>query len=158
MTKEEILDYVMNTPDNTNRMVLNDMLDEFSNGFPSSGASSIIVHYTMEGDGDDGRIITIEEDWEGIAAVGEAGGLIIAQDRNGNSDATFFARYYPAEEVEEETFPANITWVVQAFDNYDDGMQFYKAICGYASTGESYYGDEQHWYVKTYNPNEETPY
>lgn len=28
MTKEDILDYVMNTPNNANRMVLNDMLNE----------------------------------------------------------------------------------------------------------------------------------
>jgi len=28
MNKEEILNYVMNTPENTNRMVLSDMLDK----------------------------------------------------------------------------------------------------------------------------------
>lgn len=37
MTKEEILEYVMNTPENTNRLVLNDMLNELIN---SSGGSS----------------------------------------------------------------------------------------------------------------------
>ena len=30
MTKEDILNYVMNSPENTNRMVLSDMLDEFN--------------------------------------------------------------------------------------------------------------------------------
>lgn len=30
MTKEDILNYVMNSPENTNRMVLSDMLDSFS--------------------------------------------------------------------------------------------------------------------------------
>ena len=37
MTKEEILDYVMNTPENTNRMVLSDMLDELQTGGGSGG-------------------------------------------------------------------------------------------------------------------------
>ena len=32
MTKEEILDYVMNSPENTNRMVLNDMLNQLQSG------------------------------------------------------------------------------------------------------------------------------
>ena len=40
MTKEEILDYVMDTPENTNRMVLSDMLDEFSSG---SGSGSVLI-------------------------------------------------------------------------------------------------------------------
>lgn len=46
MTKEEILNYVMDTPDNTNRMVLSDMLDEFSSG---GGASILVVGVTEEG-------------------------------------------------------------------------------------------------------------
>ena len=121
------------------------------NGSSSGGAGSIIVHYTVEGDGDDGVIITIEEDWEDIAAVGEAGGLIIAQKEDGSSDATYFARYYPAGEEDGETFPAGIYWVEQAFAGFGDGMQFLDVTYGYASTGESYY-EEQHWYVETYDP------
>ena len=40
MTKEEILNYVMDTPDNTNRRVLSDMLDEFTS---SSGGGGIFT-------------------------------------------------------------------------------------------------------------------
>ena len=40
MTKEEILDYVMNSPENTNRMVLNDMLNELQTG----GGGATVVH------------------------------------------------------------------------------------------------------------------
>ena len=42
MTKEEILDYVMNSPENTNRMVLSDMLNQLS----SSNTSGLIVTIT----------------------------------------------------------------------------------------------------------------
>ena len=41
MTKEEILDYVMSTPENTNRAVLSDMLDQFNNN--AGGSSALIV-------------------------------------------------------------------------------------------------------------------
>lgn len=37
MTKEEILDYVVNTPGNTNRAVLSDMLDGISDGGSEDG-------------------------------------------------------------------------------------------------------------------------
>lgn len=46
MTKEEILDYVMNSPENTNRMVLNDMLNQLS----SSNTSGLIVIITYNND------------------------------------------------------------------------------------------------------------
>lgn len=45
MTKEEILDYITSTPENTNRRVLSDMLDEFNSG---GGGGALIV----EVDGD----------------------------------------------------------------------------------------------------------
>lgn len=47
MTKEEILDYVMNTPENTNRMVLNDMLNEF-NSNNDGNTSVLIIHIGTE--------------------------------------------------------------------------------------------------------------
>ena len=55
MTKEEILDYVVNSPENTNRMVLSDMLNELVS---SSGGGVTVVHYS----GDAGHLdITAEE-------------------------------------------------------------------------------------------------
>jgi len=49
MDKETILNYVMNTPENTNRVVLSDMLDEFSNsGGNGSSISTLIVHIEEE--------------------------------------------------------------------------------------------------------------
>ena len=47
MTKEEILDYVMNTPENTNRMVLNDMLNQINS---DSGATIRIVEVLWDED------------------------------------------------------------------------------------------------------------
>ena len=43
MTKEEILDYVVNSPENTNRRVLSDMLDEFNSGSGGGGGSSVLI-------------------------------------------------------------------------------------------------------------------
>jgi len=49
MDKETILNYVMNTPENTNRAVLSDMLDEFSNsGGNGNSVSALIVHVVEE--------------------------------------------------------------------------------------------------------------
>ena len=44
MTKEEILNYVMDTPNNTNRMVLGDMIDELVN---SSSSGGLLSHGTV---------------------------------------------------------------------------------------------------------------
>lgn len=49
MDKETILDYVMNTPENTNRMVLSDMLDELQTGSSSGGSSLITVTINKNG-------------------------------------------------------------------------------------------------------------
>ena len=48
-TKEEILDYATNTPENTNRNVLNSMLDEYNSG-GSSGANIVVCPLTSEYD------------------------------------------------------------------------------------------------------------
>ena len=45
MTKENILDYVMNSPENTNRMVLSDMLDELVN----SSSGSVLITQMVDG-------------------------------------------------------------------------------------------------------------
>ena len=44
MTKKEILDYITETPGNTNRAVLGDMLDSFEGG-GGSGTEPLIVRY-----------------------------------------------------------------------------------------------------------------
>ena len=43
MTKEEILNYITSTPENANRRVLSDMLDELVNSSGSGGGSSFFV-------------------------------------------------------------------------------------------------------------------
>lgn len=58
MTKEEILDYVSQTPENTNRMVLSDMLDEFSSGSSSGG---LVVHET-----ESSGVYTLDKTWKEI--------------------------------------------------------------------------------------------
>ena len=52
MTKEEIIDYVINTPENTNKYVLSSMLDELNSG-ESSGNPNYMEN--IEG--------TIENPW-----------------------------------------------------------------------------------------------
>ena len=44
MDKQEILDYVMNTPGNTNRAVLSSMLNSVGSGSGSGGDSDFIIH------------------------------------------------------------------------------------------------------------------
>jgi hypothetical protein len=51
MTKEEILEYVMNTPENTNRMVLSDMIDELANSDDKGGSSTLIATLRYETEG-----------------------------------------------------------------------------------------------------------
>lgn len=49
MTKKEILDYIIETPGNTNRAVLGDMLDSFEGGSGGGGgAKPLIIHVTEE--------------------------------------------------------------------------------------------------------------
>ena len=43
MTKEEILEYVLNTPENTNRAVLSDMLDQYNSGSNNNNDENITV-------------------------------------------------------------------------------------------------------------------
>jgi hypothetical protein len=44
MTKQEIIDYVVNTPSNSNGAVLSSMLDSFSEGEGGSGSSRILLY------------------------------------------------------------------------------------------------------------------
>lgn len=69
MTKNEILDYVMNTPDNTNRMVLSDMLDSFSSGSSSGG---LVVHVTLEAGAS-----VFDKTWQEIHDAMEAGTSVL---------------------------------------------------------------------------------
>ena len=68
MTKEDILDYVMNTPNNTNRMVLSDMLDEFNSG--SGGGVFLIV---------EGNNYTLNKTWKEIYDAATSGLVPIIQ-------------------------------------------------------------------------------
>lgn len=46
MSKQRIIDYVMNTPGNTNPNVLNSLLDEEMSG--SGGGDVVVAHITRE--------------------------------------------------------------------------------------------------------------
>ena len=73
MTKEEILNYVMDTPKNTNRMVLNDMLDEFSNS--SSPAGGLVININ-EAD-------SMDKTWKEIHDAFSTGQSVIASEVDG---------------------------------------------------------------------------
>lgn len=50
MNKEEIIDYVMNTPNNTNRMILEQMLDELGGSEMTEESIMISAFYEVEED------------------------------------------------------------------------------------------------------------
>ena len=50
MTKEEILDYITNTPENANRRVLSDMIDELQSGGGGVGGLVVEVEYFTQED------------------------------------------------------------------------------------------------------------
>lgn len=53
MNKEQIVDYVMNTPNNTNRMILGQMLDDLGGGkMEKPIVFTAFFHYNEEDDGD----------------------------------------------------------------------------------------------------------
>lgn len=83
MTKEEILDYAMNTPNNTNRMVLNDMLDELQTS--SGGASVFTVTFTPTNE--DWTAFTADKTIDEIEAAYEEGAVI--QGRYGTNDGYY---------------------------------------------------------------------
>lgn len=92
MTKEEILNYVMNTPENTNRMVLNDMLDKLVN---SSGSGSDIfdVLFTLGTDEETGDgMVTCDQTFEEVAAAINAGKSLRAKlaDSDWPSDGAIY--------------------------------------------------------------------
>jgi hypothetical protein len=72
MTKKDILDYVMNSPENTNRMVLNDMINELVNS--SSGASVFTVTFTPTNE--DWTAFTADKTIDEIKAAYEEGAII----------------------------------------------------------------------------------
>jgi hypothetical protein len=77
MTKEEILEYVLNTPENTNRMVLSDMLDEFSSG-SGGGAEPLSVEVTITG-----TVATMDTTITEIAEALAAGTPVVISIPNG---------------------------------------------------------------------------
>ena len=90
MTKEEILDYVMNTPENTNRMVLSDMLDEFSSGSGGGGGgSALLITATYDSDTE---MITLNKTFAEISTALAAGQLCLVH--NLESVGSIYVGYY----------------------------------------------------------------
>lgn len=102
MTKEEILDYILQTPENTNRRVLSDMLDEFSSG--GSGGNSDIFIVTYTDDENDEGTLTCDKTLAEITAAMEAGKIIIAKEYEvgGNNGAylTYSLGHFVPEDSE----------------------------------------------------------
>lgn len=73
MTKEEILNYVMNTPENTNRMVLNDMINELVN---SSGGGASVFTVTFTPTNEEQTAFTADKTISEIEAAYEEGAII----------------------------------------------------------------------------------
>lgn len=89
MTKEEILDYVMDTPENTNRMVLSDMLDEFSSGSGGGGGgSALLITATYDSDTE---MITLNKTFAEISTAIVAGQMCFVHVQE--SVGTIYAGY-----------------------------------------------------------------
>ena len=82
MTKEEILNYVMDTPENTNRAVLNDMLNELQT---SGGATAFTVTFTPTDA--DWTTFTADKTLAEVLAAYEAGSII--NGRYGTEDTGY---------------------------------------------------------------------
>lgn len=88
MTKEEILDYVVNSPENTNRRVLNDMIDELMS---SSGGGGGLIISAQES----GVTVTLEKTWAEInAAFSAAQACVVLWPNSGYSYSVVGCGHY----------------------------------------------------------------
>lgn len=92
MTKEEILNYVMDTPENTNRMVLNDMLDEFNSS--GSDMNALIVHVVQDAAYAGPRL---DKTWQEIYDVMSVGGTVVVCMEEFNFAAQILTATYDGE-------------------------------------------------------------
>ena len=72
MDKNDIIDYVMNTPGNTNRAVLSSMLNQFGGGGADSGVMIIHENWALDK--------TMGEIWEAV----QRGIILVLVDSQGN--------------------------------------------------------------------------
>ena len=86
MTKQEIINYIMTQPENTNPLVLRDLLTSYANehGAPATDSDFFIIHgYVEEGNGSKGGGSTpaflVRETYEEIAAAIDEDKLIILE-------------------------------------------------------------------------------
>jgi len=93
MTKEEILNYVMDTPENTNRMVLSDMLDEFNTGGGSDGICLIVI----SPDPDTGNPVADKTFTEAIEALEQNKIVQIKVAMQEGMGTYYFAKKYNSE-------------------------------------------------------------
>ena len=75
MTKKEILDYITETPGNTNRAVLGDMLDSFGGGGSGDSYQPLIVNYDRTED----EKIWYDKTWQQVKDAYDAGVPIYLQ-------------------------------------------------------------------------------
>ena len=107
MTKEEILDYVMDTPDNTNRRVLSDMLDEFSS---SNGGGGMLV-VTVSGEP---YSRTLDKTYREIAeAVSSGSDVMVHEEYDGGAyyhPMSSFYKYVDGDVVTYSIFFSDMDW------------------------------------------------
>lgn len=93
MTKEEILDYVMNTPDNTNRAVLSDMLDEFSSG-SGGGNPTLVVEVTSKN-----NVWTCEKTWQEIFDAFLTSAVVLRLPDDGQANFILISNIFYSEAI-----------------------------------------------------------
>ena len=72
MDKNDIIDYVMHTPHNTNRAVLSGMLNQLAEGGGGGGAEPLIVNTSVVE-----SIVTLDKTWQEVYDAFMNGGNII---------------------------------------------------------------------------------
>lgn len=108
MTKEDILDYVMNTPNNTNRMVLSNMLDELQ---VSSGSNCLIVEETTI----DGVVTLNKTAGEIIDALPL---VFIKYSANAGDEYLWISGYYMSPDSQYRFDDGNTAYIAESLESH----------------------------------------
>lgn len=89
MTKEEILDYITSTPENANRRVLSDMIDELISS-SGGGGGGLIANITIAQSGVV-ETYTLDKTWQEINDAMTSGKLVLLYGESENRGTEIYA-------------------------------------------------------------------
>ena len=134
MNNEEIIDYVVNTPENSNPNVLRSMLGELGGNIPAAESNIFILHSPKIYELNDGDSLTFEESADDLADAMTAGKAVLLMDRKrgllfNHNGYTFNDHRSDGGEIDYEgsfTFTSVsmgelVLWYVQIWTDFDTG-------------------------------------